>query len=96
MKHWIIVMIAIGLLALHEKLSTTKYWLLGGLLPLAGVGAAVYQFCILKMTLPAEGIVAYIVFFAVTLLLWMVGRYEHRQKELNRMKARDIQAGKRP
>jgi len=90
MKHWFIVIIAIVLLALHERLSATKYWFLGGLLPLAGAGAAVYQLCIMKMTLPTEGMIAYIVFFAVTLLLWVVGRYEYKQKELNKMKAKDI------
>ena len=40
MKHWIIVIIAIALFFLHERLSATKYWFLGGLLPLAGIGVA--------------------------------------------------------
>ncbi len=90
MKHWIIVIIAIALLVLHEKLSAAKYWFLGGLLPLAGIGTMVYQLCIMKMTLPTEGIIAYIVFFVAALLLWIIGRYEFKQKELNKMKAKDI------
>ena len=43
MKHWIIVIIAIALFFLHERLSATKYWFLGGLLPLAGIGVAIYE-----------------------------------------------------
>ncbi len=34
--------------------------------------------------------IAHVVFFIVTILLWIVGRYEYRQKELKRMKAKGI------
>lgn len=91
MKHWIIVGIAIMLMCLHEKLSATKYWFLGGLLPLAGVGAFIYQFFWTKIPFSVESIIAYVVFFFVTLLLWLVGRYECKQKELKRMRAEDIE-----
>ena len=91
MKHWIIVIIAIALFFLHERLSATKYWFLGGLLPLAGIGVAIYQLIILKTTLSTTNIIAYIVFFAVSFLLSIVGRYEYKQKEINKMKAKDIQ-----
>jgi len=90
MKHWIIIIFAIGLMAAHNRLSASKYWFLGGLLPAAGTGTAIYQFIFVKITPTAEGIIAYVVFFAVTLLLWLVGRYDHKQKELKRMKAKDI------
>lgn len=29
MKHWIIVIVAITLMILHERLSATKFWFLG-------------------------------------------------------------------
>lgn len=90
MKHWIIVIIAVVLFALHVRLSATKYWFLGGILPLAGVCAAIYQLFIIKTTLSTANIIAYIVFIAVSIILWIIGRYEYRQKELKKMKAKDI------
>lgn len=91
MKHWIMVIIAIGLFALHTRLSASKYWFLGGFLPLAGIGAAIYQLFVMKAALSPETILAYLVFFAASVLLWIVGRHEYRQKEWRKMKARDIQ-----
>lgn len=91
MKHWIIVSIAIGLFVMHERLSASKYWFLGGLLPLLGAGAAIYQFLFAKILPITQNIIAYVVFFAVTLLLWIAGRYERKQKELRKMNAQDIQ-----
>ncbi len=90
MKHWIIVGFAIILLFLHERLSATKFWFLGGVLPLAGIVTMIYQLVLTKIHFSVESIIAYIVFFIVTILLWIVGRYEYKQKELNRMKAKDI------
>ncbi|MCR1920294.1 hypothetical protein [Flavonifractor plautii] len=90
MKHWIIVGIAILLIFLHERLSATKFWALGSILPLAGVAALVYQYAFAKSHFSAQIIIAYVIFFIVTLLLWVVGRYEYKQKELKRMKAKDI------
>ncbi len=90
MKHWIIVGFAIILLFLHERLSATKFWFLGGVLPLAGIVTMIYQLVFTKIHFAMESIIAYIVFFIVTILLWIVGRYEYKQKELNRMKAKDI------
>ena len=87
MQHWIIVGAAIILLYLHERLSATKYWLLGGVLPLA---VMIYQLLIAKIDFSAQIIIAYAVFFMAAVLLWVVGQYEYRQKELKRMKARDI------
>ena len=91
MKHWIIVIIAIALFFLHERLSATKYFFFGGILPFAGIGVEIYQLIIIKTTLSTTNIIAYIVFFAVSFLLWIVGRYEYKQKEINKMKAKDIQ-----
>lgn len=91
MKHWIIVGIAIVLMYLHERLSATKYWYLGSLLPLAGIGALVYQLLLTSISFSLESIIAYIVFFCVTIILWVLGRYEYKQKELKRMKAKDIE-----
>lgn len=91
MKHWIIVGIAIVLMCLHERLSATKYWLLGGLLPLVGIGALFYQLLLTSISFSMESIIAYVVFFCVTILLWILGRYEYKQKELKRMKAKDIE-----
>lgn len=90
MQHWIIVGAAIILLYLHERLSATKYWLLGGVLPLASVAVMIYQLLIAKIDFSAQIIIAYAVFFMAAVLLWVVGQYEYRQKELKRMKARDI------
>lgn len=91
MKYWIIVIVAITLMVLHERLSTTKFWLLGGVLPLACIAAMVYQLVIFKTYFSTQLIIAYAVFFIVTILLWIVGRYEYRQKDLKRMKAKDIE-----
>ena len=93
MKHWIIVIVAITLMVLHERLSTTKFWFLGGVLTLAGIAAMVYQLIISKTYFSTQLIIAYVVFFIVTILLWIVGRYEYRQKELKCMKAKDIDQG---
>ncbi|MEY8424567.1 hypothetical protein AALB52_17870 [Lachnospiraceae bacterium 38-14] len=90
MKHWIVVIAAITLMFLHERLSTTKFWFLAGVLPLAGIAAMVYQLVISKTYFSTQLIIAYAVFFIVTILLWVVGRYEYKQKELKRMKAKDI------
>lgn len=90
MDHWIFVIIAIALLAIHERLSASKHWFLGGILPLTGIIAAIYQFGFVK-TIPAtKSMIAYGIFFAATLLLWLIGRYEYKQAELKRMKAKDI------
>ena len=91
MKHWIIVIVAITLMVLHERLSTTKFRFLGGVLPLAGIAAMVYQLIISKTYFSTQLIIAYAVFFIVTILLWIVGRYEYRQKDLKCMKAKDIE-----
>lgn len=91
MKYWIIVIVAITLMVLHERLSTTKFWLLGGVLPLACIAAMVYQLVIFKTYFSTQLIIAYAVFFIVTILLWIVGRYEYRQKDLKCMKAKDIE-----
>ena len=53
MKHWMIVLAAIALLFLHERLCATKFWFLGGTLPLAGMGALGYQLAIAKIHFPA-------------------------------------------
>ena len=45
MKHWIIVIVAITLMILHERLSTAKLGVLGGVLPLTGIAAMVYRIC---------------------------------------------------
>lgn len=90
MKHWMIVLAAIALLFLHERLCATKFWFLGGTLPLAGMGALGYQLAIAKIHFSAQLTIAYAVFFAVTIVLWIVGRHAYRQKELNRMRAKDM------
>ena len=91
MKHWIIVIVAITLIILHERLSATKLWFLSGVLPLTGIAAIVYQLVISKTYFSTQLIIAYAVFFIVTILLWIVGRYEYRQKDLKCMKAKDIE-----
>ena len=91
MKHWIIVIVAITLMVLHERLSTTKFWFLGGVLPLAGIAAMVFQLVISKTYFSTQLIISYVVFFIVTILFWIVGRYEYRQKDLKCMKAKDIE-----
>ena len=91
MKHWMIVLAAIALLFLHERLCATKFWFLGGVLPLAGIAAMVYRLVISKTYFSTQLIIAYVVFFIVTILLWIIGRYEYRQKELKCMKAKDIE-----
>ena len=90
MKYWIAVIIAIALMGLHEKLSETKYWFLGGILPLTCLGMAVYEFGILKEIPKTTYIISYIVLFVVSIVLWAVGRHKYKQKELNKMKAKDI------
>ncbi len=90
MKHWIIVIFAIFLLYLHQRASASKFWFLGRVLPLAGIAAMIYQLLFAKIQFSMENMIAYVVFFIVTLLLWFAGRYEYIQKELKRMKARDI------
>ncbi len=90
MKHWIVVGFAIMALLLHQKLSTTKFWFLGGALPFAGIAAMLYQLLFAKTHFSSELVISYIVFFISTILIWIIGRYEHRQKELKRMKANDI------
>lgn len=90
MKYWIAVIIAIALMGLHEKLSETKHWFLGAILPLACIGMAVYEFGILKESPKTSYMIDYIVIFGVSIVLWAVGRHRYKQKELNKMKARDI------
>ena len=90
MIHWGIVIIAVALFALHERLSASKHWFFGGLLPLAGAGALVYELCVRKSAWTTESMIGYLVFFAVTLLVWGIGRYEYRRKELAKMQAKDI------
>lgn len=90
MQHWILVLIAIGLLAIHERLSASKYWFLGGVLPLAGVAALVYQFGFANVEWSTRIVIAYVVFFVTTSLIWLIGRYERKRAELKRMKAKDI------
>ena len=79
------------LMILQERLNATKLGFLGGVLPLAGIAAIVYQLVISKTYFSTQLIIAYVVFFIVTILLWIVGRYEYRQKDLKRMKAKDIE-----
>ena len=90
MQHWILVLIAIGLLAIHERLSASKYWFLGGVLPLAGVVGLVYQFGFANVERSTRIVIAYVVFFVTTSLSWLIGRYERKCTELKRMKAKDI------
>lgn len=91
MKHWVIVGIAIAIMSLHERLSATKYWFLGSLLPLAGIGALIYQLLFTSISFSIQSIIAYVGFFCVTIIFWALGRHEYKQKELKRMKARDIE-----
>ena len=79
------------LMILQERLNATKLGFLGGVLPLAGIAAIVYQLVISKTYFSTQLIIAYVVFFIVTILLWIVGRYEYRQKDLKRMKAKEIE-----
>ena len=81
------------LMILQKRLSATKLGFLGSVLPLAGIAAIVYQLVISKTYFSTQLIIAYVVFFIVTILLWIVGRYEYRQKELKCMKAKDIDQG---
>ena len=78
------------LMILQKRLSATKLGFLGSVLPLAGIAAMVYQLVISKTYFSTQLIITYAVFFIVTILLWIVGRYEYRQKDLKRMKAKDI------
>ena len=78
------------LMILQKRLSATKLGFLGSVLPLAGIAAMVYRLVISKTYFSTQLIIAYVVFFIVTILLWIVGRYEYRQKDLKRMKAKDI------
>ena len=79
------------LMILQKRLSATKLGFLGSVLPLAGIAAMVYRLVISKTYFSTQLIIAYAVFFIVTILLWIVGRYEYRQKDLKRMKAKDIE-----
>ena len=79
------------LMILQKRLSATKLGFLGSVLPLAGIAAMVYRLVISKTYFSTQLIIAYVVFFIVTILLWIVGRYEYRQKDLKRMKAKDIE-----
>ena len=79
------------LMILQKRLSATKLGFLGSVLPLAGIAAIVYRLVISKTYFSTQLIIAYVVFFIVTILLWIVGRYEYRQKDLKRMKAKDIE-----
>ena len=81
------------LMILQERLSATKLGFLGGVLPLAGIAAMVYRLVISKTYFSTQLIFAYVVFFIVTILLWIVGRYEYRQKKLKCVKAKDIDQG---
>ena len=81
------------LMILQKRLSATKLGFLGSVLPLAGIAAMVYQLVISKTYFSTQLIITYAVFFIVTILLWIVGRYEYRQKELKCMKAKDIDQG---
>ena len=58
---------------------------------MACIAAMVYRLVISKTYFSTQLIFAYVVFFIVTILLWIVGRYEYRQKDLKRMKAKDIE-----
>ena len=78
------------LMILQKRLSATKLGFLGSVLPLAGIAAMVYRLVISKTYFSTQLIISYAVFFIVTILFWIVGRYEYRQKELKRMKAKDI------
>lgn len=81
------------LMILQERLNATKLGFLGGVLPLAGIAAIVYQLVISKTYFSTQLIIAYVVFFIVTILLWIVGRYEYRQKKLKCVKTKDIDQG---
>ena len=59
---------------------------------MAGIAAMVYRLVISKTYFSTQ-LIAYVVFFIVTILLWIVGRYEYKQKELKCMKAKDIDQG---
>ena len=90
MKCWIAVIVAIALMGLHEKLSEAKHWFLGATLPLACIGMAVYEFGILKENSKAAYRIDYIVIFGVSIALWAVVQHRYKQKELDKLKAIDI------
>lgn len=90
MKHWIIVGFAILFMILHDRLSAAKYWFLGAALPLAGFGSLVYQLLYEKSHFSGQLRIAYVIFFVTTIWVWIAGRFEYKQKELKRMKAKDL------
>lgn len=65
MQYWILVIVAIGSFAIHERLSR----FLGGMFPLTGVAAAIYQFGFVHTELSAKVLMVYVVFFAITILI---------------------------
>lgn len=69
MQYWILVIVAIGSFAIHERLSISRYWFLGGMCPLTGVAAAIYQFGFVHTELSAKILMVYVVFFAITILI---------------------------
>ncbi len=90
MKHASVVLIATILLCLHERLSTSRYFLLGGIVPLLTVIALLYRVFVRKVSFSVEDVIAYIVLFIITLFFWIMGRYEYKKKEIEKMKAKDL------
>ncbi|MCI1965378.1 MAG: hypothetical protein LKJ17_04500 [Oscillospiraceae bacterium] len=93
MKYVLGIVIVIALLAIQHLLSTRKNWLWGGILPVLSIPFAIWV--IINRSLPVcfDTLFPFVGLLLVLLFIWSDGR-EHlrkkQQKELDKMKAKDI------
>lgn len=86
----IVIIMVVAIIELHVKISENKHWFPGAILPLICIILAIYELVIMKSSLKSPFMTDLLLVFCTSVLLWIYGRYNHRKKELNRMKAQDI------
>lgn len=87
----ITLIIAIAVIVLHVWLCrrSPKFWYLGGLIPLVWIGLLVFLFFNGKINFGEDWKI--IVFpTLILILLWIEGQQIARKKEIEKMKAKDI------
>ena len=86
------LLIAIAVLLLHIWLSrrSPKFWYLGGIIPLLWIALLVFLFVNGKLNWGEDW--KMIVFpTLIFILLWIKGQQSARKKEIEKMKAKDIE-----
>lgn len=86
----ITVIITLSITVTQKYLGTRKYWQLGAVIPIIYAIIMSILFYTMNVKLTAKTIVPCVIILVLELFIWLDSRKGYRQKEFNKMKAKDI------